>query len=381
MNNTEPIIINVLKDRLPANVVETQQHIFSTNNLFAEIIEAMPFCVVVLNEYRQIVYANKALQDFIKNNNVELPFGKRMGEVFNCKNAFLSPGGCGTSEFCDTCGALKVILSSLNGDEDVQECRIIQKDTNEALDLRVWAKQLKTDNQVFSIFSFADISHEKRRQVLERIFFHDVLNTASGLSSYINLLKDSTKEEIEEMMPIASYLITNLVEEIKSQRDLTKAENQELIVNLQTCDSMKIINDLNNLYNKRIISEEKHLEIDSKCESITFTSDPLLISRVLSNMIKNALESTKRQGTIKVGCKLFGDKIQFSVNNPGYISLIVQNQIFQRSFSTKGTGRGLGTYSMKLLTERYLKGSIYFSTSEKDGTTFIAEYPVTYNVE
>ena len=34
----------------------------------------------------------------------------------------------------------------------------------------------------------------------------------------------------------------------------------------------------------------------------------------------------------------------------------VKLQIFQRSFSTKGPGRGLGTYSMKLLTERYLKG-------------------------
>jgi signal transduction histidine kinase len=381
MNNIDHVIIDVLKDRLPANVVETQMHIFSANNLFAEIMDSTPFCVVVLNEYRQIVYANKALKDFIKDKNVELPFGKRMGEVLSCKNAFLTPSGCGTSEFCDTCGALKVILSSLNGEEDVQECRIIQKDTNEALDLRVWAKQLKTDNQVFSIFSFADISHEKRRQVLERIFFHDVLNTASGLSSYINLLKDSTKEEIEEMMPIASYLITNLVEEIKSQRDLTKAENQELLVNLQSCDSIKIVNDLNKLYNKRIISEEKYIEIDPNCERIVFTSDPILVSRVLSNMIKNALESTKRQGTIKIGCKLLDDKIRFSVSNPGYISLIVQNQIFQRSFSTKGMGRGLGTYSMKLLTERYLKGSIYFSTSEKEGTTFIVEYPVNYNGE
>lgn len=34
-----------------------------------------------------------------------------------------------------------------------------------------------------------------------------------------------------------------------------------------------------------------------------------------------------------------------------------QLQIFQRSFSTKGKGRGLGTYSIKLLTERYLKGT------------------------
>lgn len=38
------------------------------------------------------------------------------------------------------------------------------------------------------------------------------------------------------------------------------------------------------------------------------------------------------------------------------LPLLVQLQIFNRSFSTKGKGRGTGTYSMKLLTKRYLKG-------------------------
>ena len=34
------------------------------------------------------------------------------------------------------------------------------------------------------------------------------------------------------------------------------------------------------------------------------------------------------------------------------------------SFSTKGAGRGLGTYGMKLLTERYLNGSVSFVSSQ-----------------
>ena len=42
----------------------------------------------------------------------------------------------------------------------------------------------------------------------------------------------------------------------------------------------------------------------------------------------------------------------------------VQLQIFKRSFSTKGAARGLGTYSMRLLSERYLKGVVSF-TGEK----------------
>ena len=379
MNDKEPVVFPVLKNRLPAKELESQRQLFSDKNLFTELLDSTPTCLVVLNEYRQIVYVNKAFKDLLKNKDVELAYGKRPGEVLNCEHAFITPDGCGTSDFCDTCGALKVILSSLKGEEDVQECRIIQKDTNDALDLRVWSRQLKINNQYFSIFTFVDISHEKRRLALERIFFHDILNSASALSSYFHILKDSSREEIEEAMPVASGLIDKLLEEIKAQRDLTQAENAELIVNLQSCNSLKIIKDLINLYIKQIISEEKEIEIDSNCEITAFISDELLISRVLNNMLKNALESTNKGSKIKIGCNLIDNKIRFFVNNPGYIPQKIQNQIFQRSFSTKGLGRGLGTYSMKLITERYLNGKIYFTTSEKEGTTFIAEYPANFN--
>jgi sensor histidine kinase regulating citrate/malate metabolism len=55
----------------------------------------------------------------------------------------------------------------------------------------------------------------------------------------------------------------------------------------------------------------------------------------------------------------------------------VQLQVFQRSFSTKGADRGLGTYSIKLLTERYLNGKVWFTTSPEGGTTFTCQYPLT----
>ena len=40
-----------------------------------------------------------------------------------------------------------------------------------------------------------------------------------------------------------------------------------------------------------------------------------------------------------------------------------------RSFSTKGTQRGLGTYSMKILGEKHLGGVVDFETSVNKGTT------------
>jgi sensor histidine kinase regulating citrate/malate metabolism len=53
----------------------------------------------------------------------------------------------------------------------------------------------------------------------------------------------------------------------------------------------------------------------------------------------------------------------------------VKYQIFQKSFSTKGNGRGLGTFSIKLLTEHYLKGSVSFESNDNIGTVFTVVLP------
>ena len=54
----------------------------------------------------------------------------------------------------------------------------------------------------------------------------------------------------------------------------------------------------------------------------------------------------------------------------------VRHQLFQRSFSTReGRGRGIGSYSVKLLTEKYLRGDVSFVSREPEGTTFFVALP------
>jgi len=107
-------------------------------------------------------------------------------------------------------------------------------------------------------------------------------------------------------------------------------------------------------------------------------SDEALVKRVVGNMLKNAIEATPMGGTITMKCYQGADEACFEVHNPSVMPREVQLQMFQRSFSTKGTGRGLGTYSMKLLTEKFLKGSIGFKSEEGFGTSFTAKYKLEF---
>jgi signal transduction histidine kinase len=117
--------------------------------------------------------------------------------------------------------------------------------------------------------------------------------------------------------------------------------------------------------------------VDSASADITIITDRHLLNRILGNMIKNAIEAIKHGETIKIGCRnLNDDTIEFRVHNPGHIQQQNQLQIFRRSFSTKGNGRGLGTYSIKLLGERYLGGKVSFTSSLEKGTTFSLKLPI-----
>ncbi len=359
--------------------LKNQMANFSDKDLFAYLLDSTPNYLIVLNKNRQIVFANKAMRELFDSNGYTSLYGLRPGEVLNCKNAFMEQGGCGTSEFCRTCGAVNAILSSLKGEEDVQECRIIRKDDEEALDLRVWTRPLELKGEQYSIFTFMDISHEKRRMALERIFFHDVLNTAGGIKSFLNIIQEASKEEIDDLKILGTELADRLVEEIKAQRDLTLAENRELEVKLQICIPKKLISETVNLYKNHVIAQGMTITVCEDIPDLNFISDAALISRVLGNMLKNALESSCEGDEVKIDFKATEEFAVFSVHNKSFIPKDIQMQIFNRSFSTKGEDRGLGTYGMKLLTERYLKGKVYFVSDKIKGTTFYAEYPLKFN--
>ncbi|MPN18941.1 hypothetical protein SDC9_166306 [bioreactor metagenome] len=95
-------------------------------------------------------------------------------------------------------------------------------------------------------------------------------------------------------------------------------------------------------------------------------------------MLKNALEASAPGDTVTLNASSADDKVVFEVHNKGYIQTNVQLQIFNRFFSTKDNGRGLGTYSTRLLAEKYLHGKVYFTTSEEDGTSFFLELPLQW---
>ena len=351
-------------------------HFLDTPSFLQEILTNIPDIFTVLNDKRQIIYANQVLMDHLALSDPEKFLGLRPGEVLDCIHATESDGGCGTTEFCKTCGAVQAILISQKGKKNTQECRITQRN-GESLDLRVWATPIQIDDDRFTIFAVTDISHEKRRRALERIFFHDILNTAGGLWGFASLLDGANLEDLDEIKRTIYDLSGNLIDEINAQHQLSAAESEELVPEHKPVISIQILTEVIRTYKQHSAAQGKAIYLDPTVCSVEMITDPTILRRVLGNMTKNALEASDPGQTVTLGCDQAEGWVRFWVHNPKVMPRLVQLQLFQRSFSTKGTGRGLGTYSMKLLSERYLHGQVSFVSEEGTGTIFMAQFPVT----
>lgn len=222
--------------------------------------------------------------------------------------------------------------------------------------------------------------YEKQKEMFERAFYHDIHNTALAVHGVARLLFDSRGDKIETYKHTLYNASRQLLEEIETHRDISNAEKNELPIHPQQINSVEILTEVIELYRNSSFSKNKNLRFKDSSHNVDLISDKTIIKRVLGNMVKNALEASKHNETITIGCTADDDEIEFSVHNPNFIPRKIQRQIFQYSFSTKGKGRGIGTYGMKLLCEKHLKGNIVFHTSKEKGTVFKASFPLRYKL-
>ena len=96
-------------DRLDQNTIE---HISNdiAQSPSAVTLSLMPLAVIIVNETRQIVYANArfvALTSLPDGSDV---IGMRVGEALACEHSGDEPGGCGTTRFCQYCGQAQAVV-------------------------------------------------------------------------------------------------------------------------------------------------------------------------------------------------------------------------------------------------------------------------------
>lgn len=190
---------------------------------------------------------------------------------------------------------------------------------------------------------------------------HQLGTPLSSLIAWVEYLesKDVDSNTIKELSKDINRLemITERFSKIGSVPKLASENVTEVIA--QTLDYLKV-----RISKKVSVTFDPHQEAFAKV-------NPSLFSWVLENIIKNAVDAMKGDGTISIHITDQSQYIYLDISNTGVpIPRAKQKTIFEPGFTTKQRGWGLGLSLTKRIIENYHSGKIFVKQSDDVCTTF-----------
>jgi len=344
----------------------------SDSPVMSGLLQSARGMLVILDEHRQIIALNNSFLDKLGMDDSGLALGLRLGEALGCIHAHEGPGHtCGSTRFCPSCGAAIAMVTSLSNncpDERICALSAHRKGQPIELSLLIRSEPIQVKGKRFLLMFIQDITQQQQWAALERTFFHDINNMLGILAGASERLVAEQPSELSEAICEAS---DRLIKEVAIQQYLTSNNEQSYQPQWAEVTLKRILDNLQTFFATHVAAQGKQIEFPDTPPERSVKTDSSLVSRVLSNMVLNALEATEDGGQIRVGAESQEGRVSFTVWNRQEIPPEAVMRIFQRNFSTKNeAGRGTGTFSMKLFGEKILGGLVDFSTSAADGTTF-----------
>jgi len=258
--------------------------------------------------------------------------------------------------------------------------------------------EISTPNEVIRLVVVSDITKELDiREVdawikLARTLSHEIMNNLAPITTLSQVLlnylvkdkrviptdeidQDILKKTVKGLRVIEerSTGLKDFVENYRKftklpEPDLKKVELTGLIENvLLACSGF-------DMFNKIRIEEQIP-------DSVFVLTDQNLLSQVLINLVKNALESFQREEPsespiIRIAVKEEASRIQIHISNNGEaIPPELREQIFVPFFTTKENGSGIGLSLSKQIM-LMLGGDINLRANERNETCFRISLPV-----
>jgi signal transduction histidine kinase len=181
---------------------------------------------------------------------------------------------------------------------------------------------------------------------------HDIRQPVHALGLYADWL-GTEPELVHELAPKIVESTKAVNQLFDSLFDLARLDAGKIRLNVETVDVAKLLRDLELQY--RPLCEAKGLQFRVRAGHGSAVTDPILLQRIVGNLISNAVKYTQ-QGGILVASRASRDGLRVEIWDTGVgIAPVHQREIFREFYkvpSHAGThdGFGLGLYIVGRLT-------------------------------
>lgn len=354
-----------LNDELEIRVQQRTAQVSAERQRLYNVLETLPSYVILLDRDYRVAFANKVFRE---------TFGEDHGR--RCHEYLF-----GKDSECENCETYKVYKENKpqhwywtgpNGHNyDIYDFPFKETDGSmlilemgiDITEQRKAEKQLKDTERLAAIGATAGM------------IGHDIRNPLQAMIGDIYLLKDylatmpetTTKNDVAESLEQIEKNVGYINKIVADLQDYSRDVTPELVnVNLYSLviDAFRTIEIPENV--------TPSIEIDSR---INLKTDCVLLTRVLTNLIINAIQAMPKGGNLTILALQKQDKLAFSVEDTGVgIPEEVKAKLFTPMMTTKAKGQGLGLAVVKRLVEA-MKGTISFESQIGKGTKFIIELP------
>lgn len=217
-----------------------------------------------------------------------------------------------------------------------------------------------------SFYSYGQARKSEQNQIwlgLTKETAHQLGTPTSSLMACSSLLSEkypSNKVVIELEKDVKRIeTITNRFSKIGSEPKLEKLNVNQLIIN--SID-----------YQKKRSPKTVTFHFDPAGDILFAKGNEVLLSWVIENLLKNAIDSMQGKGSIAIFIGMEKENVYIDIQDKGRgIEKSKFKEIFHAGYTTKERGWGLGLSLAKRIVEQYHNGKIFVLKSEiGKGTTF-----------
>ena len=215
---------------------------------------------------------------------------------------------------------------------------------------------------------------------------HDLRQPMHALGLFVGELQsrlDTVEQrkiasKVEESVEALSSLLDSLL-------DISKLDAGIVIPQIQGVDIEAIIKRL--VQDFIPVAQRKNISLRVRCAHTMVLSDPVLLERILLNLLGNAIRYTPQNGTVLLGCRRRGEDLRIEVRDNGIgIPPAEQQNVFREfvqlanSARDRSKGLGLGLAIVDRLA-RLLHHSLTLRSAPGRGSTFAVTVPRMFGVE